>query len=386
MALVVPCNKGGVPHLTGDFVRAVLSEPGERLISVSVLDVMEFAQMTPRPTSSHVRCTCGEGSTSDSARELDFAHYAGLCEGFEVFLTTRSALTGAHATGPSTNAGIAGACENGRVLVGPKDWARAVATVRPLYACPIYDSAFAPTVSAKPEEGDASGVGNTVAQPPTKKRRIAASDRTAKWCEAAVQSAVPGTRLLLPLSVATEKGLTLQHFAGIVVDTVNHYESAGARVGVVAAAAAALPPPQEGAEGQRRVVFCQAESPQAMLVAVLAGATHVECGFPFLLAAKGIALTLSLRAPSNEGEWLPALQDMRDPSFRLDDRPLAPGCRCYACQRHSRAYLHHLLLVQEMNSEILLSIHNLTQAVDALRACRKNGASKYALELLRSLF
>ena len=35
-----------------------------------------------------------------------------------------------------------------------------------------------------------------------------------------------------------------------------------------------------------------------------------------------------------------------------------PGCGCYTCTHHSRAYVHHLLAVGEMNAEVLLEIHN----------------------------
>ncbi len=33
---------------------------------------------------------------------------------------------------------------------------------------------------------------------------------------------------------------------------------------------------------------------------------------------------------------------------RLDKRPLLPGCKCHACARHTRAYVHHLLQANEM--------------------------------------
>lgn len=36
-------------------------------------------------------------------------------------------------------------------------------------------------------------------------------------------------------------------------------------------------------------------------------------------------------------------------------------CPCYACERHTAGYFHHLLDVHEMNAEILLSVHNYTQ-------------------------
>lgn len=44
--------------------------------------------------------------------------------------------------------------------------------------------------------------------------------------------------------------------------------------------------------------------------------------------------------------------------FRLDDGPLDPDCDCSTCRTHSRAYLRHLLVAEEMLALRLLSIHN----------------------------
>ncbi|MFN9909268.1 MAG: tRNA-guanine transglycosylase [bacterium] len=35
------------------------------------------------------------------------------------------------------------------------------------------------------------------------------------------------------------------------------------------------------------------------------------------------------------------------------------GCRCYTCENHTRAYIHHLLICKEMTANVLLTIHNL---------------------------
>ena len=45
-------------------------------------------------------------------------------------------------------------------------------------------------------------------------------------------------------------------------------------------------------------------------------------------------------------------------AHRRSGEPLVPGCGCYTCTHHSRAYVHHLLAVGEMNAEVLLEIHN----------------------------
>jgi len=50
---------------------------------------------------------------------------------------------------------------------------------------------------------------------------------------------------------------------------------------------------------------------------------------------------------------------VRNLGLAEDRRPLEEGCPCPAC-RHSRGYLRHLFMAQEMLGPILLSVHNLT--------------------------
>ncbi len=50
---------------------------------------------------------------------------------------------------------------------------------------------------------------------------------------------------------------------------------------------------------------------------------------------------------------------LRNQCHATDQRPLEEDCPCPACQ-HSRAYLRHLFIADEMLGPILLSIHNIT--------------------------
>lgn len=40
--------------------------------------------------------------------------------------------------------------------------------------------------------------------------------------------------------------------------------------------------------------------------------------------------------------------------YAADPGPLSPGCGCYTCARHSRAYVHHLLQTGEMLAQVWL--------------------------------
>lgn len=44
--------------------------------------------------------------------------------------------------------------------------------------------------------------------------------------------------------------------------------------------------------------------------------------------------------------------------YHDDFGPLLEGCSCYCCQRHTRAYVHHLLVTNELLAGVLLMMHN----------------------------
>ena len=56
--------------------------------------------------------------------------------------------------------------------------------------------------------------------------------------------------------------------------------------------------------------------------------------------------------------------NMLDLQHREDKGPLVAGCACFTCKSHSRAYIHHLLLVHEMTAQILLELHNTHQMLE----------------------
>ncbi|MDA1050984.1 MAG: tRNA guanosine(34) transglycosylase Tgt [Planctomycetota bacterium] len=85
--------------------------------------------------------------------------------------------------------------------------------------------------------------------------------------------------------------------------------------------------------------------------------------------------------PSHNGRNALAYTDagrlrMRNLCYRQDDRPLEENCPCPAC-RHSRGYIRHLFLANEMLGPILLTAHNITyyqRLVSQARAAIENDA------------
>jgi len=89
-------------------------------------------------------------------------------------------------------------------------------------------------------------------------------------------------------------------------------------------------------------------TPDDMLGAVARGVDMFDCVMPTRAGR-------TARAYTARGVF-----NLRNARFAADDRPLDPGCRCPACSRHSRAYLHHLFRCEEMLGPMLLTWHNLT--------------------------
>ncbi len=61
---------------------------------------------------------------------------------------------------------------------------------------------------------------------------------------------------------------------------------------------------------------------------------------------------------------------MRNLCHARDDTPIEAGCPCLAC-KHSRAYIRHLFMAEEMLGPTLLSIHNLTFYQRLMSSARK---------------
>jgi len=84
-----------------------------------------------------------------------------------------------------------------------------------------------------------------------------------------------------------------------------------------------------------------------ILKAVALGMDMFDCVIPTRFARNGSAFTRSGRYPVKAGE------------YKQDTRPVEEGCECYACRNFSRAYVRHLLNVNEILGVRLLTIHNL---------------------------
>jgi len=63
--------------------------------------------------------------------------------------------------------------------------------------------------------------------------------------------------------------------------------------------------------------------------------------------------------------------NIRNAKYRFDEKPLDEKCHCYACENHSRSYLHHLVKSKEILGAMLLSEHNIFYYQDLMKEIRE---------------
>jgi queuine tRNA-ribosyltransferase len=87
-------------------------------------------------------------------------------------------------------------------------------------------------------------------------------------------------------------------------------------------------------------------TPAQMVELVARGVDMFDCVLPTRVARNGTAFTrkgtVSIKAGFNKADF----------------RPIEEGCDCFACQHFTRAYLRHLLNVEEILGLRMLSVHN----------------------------
>jgi queuine tRNA-ribosyltransferase len=176
-----------------------------------------------------------------------------------------------------------------------------------------------------------------------------ACDRTIRWanrCRAAAkrtdqaQFAIIQGGLNPELRVWCTRQLTDLDFPGYAVGGLSVGESPNQMYQILDVVCPAMP-----ADKPRYLMGVG--TPQDLLNAIRRGIDLFDCVMPTRNGRNALAFTDS--GPLR----------LRNQIHQRDDRPLEENCPCLAC-RHSRAYLRHLFLADEMLGPILLTHHNLT--------------------------
>ena len=88
------------------------------------------------------------------------------------------------------------------------------------------------------------------------------------------------------------------------------------------------------------------------------GIDMMDCVLPTRAARHGLLFT-------SEGKI-----SIKQARYAHDQGPLDPHCSCRVCQRYSRAYLRHLYASNEVLSQVLNTIHNLSFYLDTMQNVR----------------
>lgn len=99
-------------------------------------------------------------------------------------------------------------------------------------------------------------------------------------------------------------------------------------------------------------------SPDCLVEGVLRGIDMFDCVLPTRIARNGTAFT-------SQGKIT-----VRNSSYREDFTSLDENCGCYCCKNYSKAYLRHLINVDEILGGRMLSLHNITYLENLMKRVR----------------
>lgn len=88
-------------------------------------------------------------------------------------------------------------------------------------------------------------------------------------------------------------------------------------------------------------------SPDCLLEGVERGIDMFDCVLQTRIARNGTAMT-------STGKVV-----LKNAKYKTDFSPLDAECDCYCCTHHTKAYLRHLVITNEILGARLLSLHNL---------------------------
>lgn len=100
-------------------------------------------------------------------------------------------------------------------------------------------------------------------------------------------------------------------------------------------------------------------SPDCLIEGVKRGVDMFDCVLATRIARNGTAFT-------SKGKVV-----VRNGAYKEDFSPLDEECDCYCCKNYTKAYLRHLLNVDEMLGAMLLSLHNITFLHKLMRDIRE---------------
>ena len=199
----------------------------------------------------------------------------------------------------------------------------------------------------------------------TPKEVKAAVERTLRWAEVCrSQPRAEGQLVFGIVQGGVDPMLRPQCASGLVEMDFDGYAIGGVSVGEPEAEMMRAVELSEPCLPQNKPRYAMGLGTPAQMVELIArGVDMFDCVLPTRVARNGTAYTrkgaIIIKAGYN----------------KLDFGPVEEGCPCYVCQNFTRAYLRHLLNVDEITGLKLLSLHNVHMYVRLMADVRAHIAA-----------
>ncbi len=115
-------------------------------------------------------------------------------------------------------------------------------------------------------------------------------------------------------------------------------------------------------------------SPDCLIEGTLRGVDMFDCVLATRIARNGTAMTSRGRIVVRNGK------------YKEDFTPLDEECDCYCCRNYTKAYLRHMVNVNEMYGAMLLSLHNITFLHKLMKGLRESILGGYVKEYTREFY
>lgn len=115
-------------------------------------------------------------------------------------------------------------------------------------------------------------------------------------------------------------------------------------------------------------------SPDALIDGVIRGVDMFDCVLPTRIARNGTTMT-------SQGRVV-----IKNAKYARDFTPLDPKCDCYVCKNYTKAYIRHLIKVDETFGIHLTSYHNLYFLIDLMHKVQKAIEEDNLLEFREAFF
>lgn len=212
---------------------------------------------------------------------------------------------------------------------------------------------FSPETAIKVQENLGADIimplDHPVGYPASREQVEAASRRTAEWAARSQLALRRDDQWLFgiiqggsypDLRVESRRRIVDLDFPGYAIGGLSVGEPHGLMYEILAGVTAELP------EDKPRYLMGVGRA-DSLLEAIELGVDMFDCALPTRVARNGLAFTWSGKV------------NLRNNRYGTEHRPLDSACYCYTCKNYTRAYIRHLLMVNEILALRLLTWHNL---------------------------